>query len=597
MQRPGWTPEAAGPLPDPTEVARHWLAALVDAGCLPTGRAELEALLARLAAQLVAQLDGRPADPRAGQQVGAALVAADLTSGERLGRSIKVLTCQLLSAPASGHPARVADLLGQVATGFAQALRERTLDQQVAVQQAALTAQQQAEAALRESEAQFRHQATHDPLTGLANRTLFTERLAARFAADPGPARVPRRLAVCFIDLDGFKVVNDTLGHHVGDLLLTAVAGRLRRQLSDHLVARLGGDEFVVLVEDTTCPDDAIKVADTALAVITEPTSVDGHELAVSASIGVVERSVSRTCPTELMRAADLTLQWAKSQGKGRWAVFDPERNQRELARYALSAALPGALDRGELFLVYQPIVSLADGTVQAVEALVRWRHPELGVLGPDQFLRLAAETGLVVRLGGWVLAEACQQARRWEQWSARPPPVSVNLAPRQVRDPGLVDAVTAALARAGLPPHRLQLEITEPGVGGADPAPVRSLHRLAEHGVGMAVDGFGSGFCNLPLLRSLPVQQLKIAGLFLAGLPETAGTDPRTTTEGETLGTLVELAHTLGLSVVAEEVETAAQVAALQALGCDAAQGWRLGRPVPPDQLPDLVTNRCPTS
>jgi len=213
-------------------------------------------------------------------------------------------------------------------------------------------------------------------------------------------------------------------------------------------------------------------------------------------------------------------------------------------------------------------------------------------VLGPDRFLGLAAETGLIVRLGGWALAEACRQARRWEQLSGQPPPVSVNLASRQVRDPGLVDTVTAALAGAGLPPHRLQLEITEPGVRGTDSAPVRSLHRLAEQGVRVAVDGFGSGFCNLPLLRTLPVQELKIAGWFVAGLPDRTGADPHATTEGEILATLVSLAHTLDLTITAEEVETAAQARTLRALGCDAAQGWHFGRPTCPDQLADRLAS-----
>jgi diguanylate cyclase (GGDEF)-like protein len=582
--------ERAGAATGVARFAREWADAVAGTSYVPMEYARLEAFLAQLTERLAESLRREPFDQRSGQEIGAELVAAHVTSAEGFGRTIEVIQARLLTdlgltdlgpadpGPARGRPHdRLARLIGAVSTGYSRALRDRTLDEQEAIRRAALLARQQAEIALRESEARFRHQATHDPLTGLANRTLFTDRLTAWFDRAGG-----QRLGVCFVDLDGFKVVNDTLGHHVGDLLLTAVAERLRRRIPDHLVARLGGDEFVVLVEDTTCVDEVIKVADAALAAIAEPTRVDGHELTVSASIGIVERDAAAAGnPTEMMRAADLTLHWAKSAGKGRWAVFDPARNERQLALYRLSAAMPAALDRHEFFVEYQPLVSLGGGAVLGAEALVRWRHPRHGVLRPDRFIGLAEETGLIVRLGTWVLGEACRHARRWEELSGDPPFVSVNLAARQVRDPGLVETVTTLLGESGLPPRRLQLEITESAVIGTDDEPVRALRRLAALGVRIAIDDFGTGYSNLAYLRQLPVRELKLAGSFVTGLSSRTGT-----TDEQILATLVSLAHTLGLTVTAEGVETAAQVQRLRAIGCDAAQGWHFGRPTSADQL-----------
>ncbi|MEU1589388.1 bifunctional diguanylate cyclase/phosphodiesterase, partial [Micromonospora sp. NPDC005710] len=373
-------------------------------------QAQLESLLDRLTGQLAGALLTEPFDLRAGHRVGAELVAAHIASAEGLGRTVEVIQLRLvrdLGLVAEDVEDRMARLLAAVATGYARALRDRTLDEQESIRRAAMRARTQAERALRASEARFRHQATHDPLTGLPNRTLFTERLAAALNE---PGRGSQRVGVCFLDLDRFKVVNDTLGHQIGDLLLATVAERLRKAMGEHLVARLGGDEFVILVERTAGTDDMVAVAETALAAIRTPALVDGHELQISASLGIVERQVAGANPTDLMRAADSTLHWAKAAGGARWTLYDAERNQQELARYALSAAIPAALERGEFYLDYQPLTSLRDGSLVGVEALVRWRHPELGVLRPDSFIGLAEETGLIVQLGGWVLAEACRE-------------------------------------------------------------------------------------------------------------------------------------------------------------------------------------------
>src|SRR5262249_21033729 len=311
------------------------------------------------------------------------------------------------------------------------------------------------------------------------------------------------------------------LGRPVGDQWLVAVAGRLGgiAAESGHLIARLGGDEFVILVKDTTCADDAVKVADRTLTALGEPLLVDGHRLSISASIGIVERPAAGTDPADLMRAADITLYWAKANGRARWALFDPNRNAREVARYKLSAALPAALDRDEFVLYYQPLVDLADGTIRGVEALARWRHPQLGLLTPDRFIDLAEETGMIVGLGGRLLELACRQASDWLGGTPGGPFVSVNLSVRQIRQPGLVADVAAILHRTGLPPGQLQLEITESVAMGTDEETLHTLQSLADLGIRLAIDDFGTGYSNLAYLRTLPVRALKFAGGFVEGL------------------------------------------------------------------------------
>ncbi|PTA44010.1 GGDEF-domain containing protein [Micromonospora sp. RP3T] len=565
----------------PGVFARAWAKAVSGTSYLPMTQAQLEEMLQRLTERLAQAMRADPFDLRIGQQVGAELVQSHIASAEGLGRTVEVIQLRLvrdLDLDVDDVEDRMSRLLATVATGYARALRDRTLDEQESIRRAAMMARAQAERALRDSEARFRHQATHDPLTDLPNRTLFTERLTAAIVA---PGRGADRIGVCFLDLDRFKVVNDSLGHQVGDSLLVAVAQRLRRTLGEHLVARLGGDEFVILVERTAGTDDVVKVAEAALEAVREPALVDGHELTVSASIGIVERPVAGTSPMELMRAADSTLHWAKAAGGARWSLFDADRNRRELARYALSAAIPAALDRGEFYLDYQPLTSLRDGRVLGMEALVRWRHPELGVLRPDSFIPLAEETGLIVRLGSWVLAEACREAGTWSAAGGDAPFVSVNLAVRQLHRADLVPEVRGVLGRTGLPPERLQLEVTESTMMSTVVEPVRALRVLGDLGIRVAIDDFGTGYCNLAYLRDLPVTELKVAGEFVTGLRAPAG-DPGGRTDERILASLVSLAHALDLTVTAEGVETAGQADRLRAIGCDAGQGWHFGRPGP---------------
>ena len=416
----------------------------------------------------------------------------------------------------------------------------------------------------------LRHQAQHDPLTGLPNRSLFFERLETALAA-PG-----RALGVCYLDLDGFKAVNDTLGHDLGDRLLQAVADRLAAELSPHLVARMGGDEFVVLVEQPEHPGalgaELSRCAQTALAAVRRPIRLGSHSLVVSASVGVVQRSNVGAGAAELMKAADTTLYWAKKDGRNRLALFDADRHHRDVGRFALSARMPEALARGEFTVAYQPLVRLADFAVVGVEALVRWDLPSGKRIGPDRFIPLAEETGLIVQLGRWVLAETCRQAAEWRR---RAPGVelfvSVNVAARQVREPGMVEDVMAILDATGWPASALQMELTESALMGSSGECLQTLHELAELGVQIAIDDFGTGYSNLAYLRHLPVHALKLAGRFVTG-GQQLGTED---VDAEVSTLLIRLAHALGLSVTAESVETPAQVAQLRELGCDVGQGW----------------------
>ncbi|TDB80089.1 bifunctional diguanylate cyclase/phosphodiesterase [Micromonospora sp. KC721] len=446
-----------------------------------------------------------------------------------------------------------------------------------------------------ELQQRLRFQALHDPLTGLPNRTLFFETLGRIFAE----ADQEQRIGVCFLDLDGFKAVNDSLGHDLGDRLLVTIARRLADCVAGqgHLVARMGGDEFVILVDSGGGIDDAVGVAELALAAVSAPVLIGEQQLAVTASIGVVECPAGETSVSELMKAADTTLYWAKAEGRGRWAVYDPERSAADIARSALAAGLPAALERGEFVLHYQPIVSLLDGRMQAVEALVRWRHPELGMIGPDRFIGLAEESGLIVRLGEWVLGQACRDARAWHrEFPGRRLVMSVNLAARQADDPAVVDIVAEMLRRSGLPAELLQLELTESAVMGTAGEPLRSLHRLAELGVRLAIDDFGTGYSNLAYLRRLPIHCLKLAGPFVEGIRVDGVDGPTDHRDERIVDALVRLAHALELGVTAEAVETRAQVDRLRALRCDTGQGIWFSPPVPAAQITERLRGEAAT-
>ncbi|GAA1890728.1 putative bifunctional diguanylate cyclase/phosphodiesterase [Asanoa iriomotensis] len=692
--------------------AARWTRAIARRAFVPMSSDEVETLLTRHVVRLAEALRADEFSAEPAREVGRALVDANLTDPGTLNWSLRALADHLVDdvVPGLDRPdlaARISESQAALAETFATALRDRTFAQQERISRSAWEARNEAEQALRDSEARFRavfsgaaigigiadlsghiidvnqsftamlgytrdemlainvadlfyaeddpgmwqlykeliegrrdrvrlekryfrkdgselwtdlavslirhddgrprftvamvqditeryalqqrlrFQALHDPLTGLPNRTLFFERLEA-VLRDAAP---DRRVGVCFLDLDGFKAINDTLGHDVGDKLLIVVARRLAEAVADtgSMVARMGGDEFVILVADVDEDGTAVEVAESALRAVADPVYIGAHQLAVSASVGIVDRLVSEGTATDLMKAADTTLYWAKAEGgRGRWARYDPDRAAREATSTALATALPSALGRDEFVVEYQPIVSFGTGEVRAVEALVRWQHPTLGLLAPDQFIGLAEETGLIVRLGQWVLERACVEAGKWHtEFPQARMTVSVNLSARQVSDPEIVDQVAGALEASGLPPDLLQLELTESAVMATGGEPVRALRKLANTGVRLAIDDFGTGYSNLAYLRQLPIHTLKLAGPFVDGM---RSHDPAAVVAERIVDALVRLAHALGLSVTAESVETPEQVERLTALGCDSGQGRHFGTPAAPSAITELL-------
>ncbi|WP_327319700.1 putative bifunctional diguanylate cyclase/phosphodiesterase [Streptomyces sp. NBC_01235] len=431
----------------------------------------------------------------------------------------------------------------------------------------------------------LRYEATHDALTGLPNRTLFFERLEKALGVGEG-----QRFGLCYLDLDGFKTINDSLGHAAGDRLLVEVADRLQSCATapGEMVARLGGDEFVAL---TTGPDTRHEVDELAARIMNAllaPVSIDGRELTVRGSIGIVEGPAGERSAAEVLRSADITMYRAKSAGGNRFELADPEADARAITRHGLTTALPAALERGEFFIEYQPLVHLGDGSVRGAEALVRWLHPQHGVLGPDRFIPLAEHTGLIVPLGRWVLQESVRQAGEWRERRGDTDPlrINVNLSPCQLTHPGLVQDTVDILERAGVEPEALCLEVTESALIGADDDLLKPLRQLAEMGVDIALDDFGTGYSNLANLRRLPVNVLKLDRSFTQGMQQF----PADPVDLKIVEGIVSLAHSLNLAVTVEGVETGAQAEQLRILGCDTAQGWYYARPGPPDRLHELA-------
>ncbi|MFY4717365.1 putative bifunctional diguanylate cyclase/phosphodiesterase [Streptomyces sp. LaBMicrA B280] len=433
----------------------------------------------------------------------------------------------------------------------------------------------------------LRYEATHDALTGLPNRTLFFERLEKVLAAGDG-----QRFGLCYLDLDGFKTINDSLGHAAGDRLLVEVADRLQSCATapGEMVARLGGDEFVALTTGPGTDRTVDELAERIMNALVTPVSIDGRDLLVRGSLGIVEGPAGERTAAEVLRSADITMYRAKSAGGNRCELADPEADARAITRHGLTTALPTALERGEFFIEYQPLVHLGDGSVRGAEALVRWLHPQHGVLGPDRFIPLAEHTGLIVPLGRWVLEESIRQARAWRERHggrhAGPLRINVNLSPCQLSHPGLVQDTVDILERAGVTPDALCLEVTESALIGADDDLLKPLRRLAEMGVDIALDDFGTGYSNLANLRRLPVSVLKLDRSFTQGMQQF----PADPVDLKIVEGIVTLAHSLDLAVTVEGVETGAQAEQLRVLGCDTAQGWYYARPGPPERLHELA-------
>ena len=429
--------------------------------------------------------------------------------------------------------------------------------------------------------AHLAHQATHDPLTGLPNRVLFLDRCTHaldRMKRSGGYA------AVLFLDLDRFKIVNDSLGHDAGDQLLIAVANRLRAAIRPpDTVARLGGDEFTILCEDIIDAATARAIAERILALFATPFEVHGREVFESASVGIA-LDLGTASATSLVDKADAAMYRAKDQGGTRYEFFDTQLRHRAEAQLTGYAGLRRAVVHGELVVHYQPRISLDDGALVGVEALVRWRHPTRGLLPPAEFIDLAEETGLIMTLGRQVLRSSLRQLREWQRTSpVAPLRMSVNISARQLTEPDLVTVIASALAESGVAPSALLLEITETVLLTDSPGPRSAIARLKDLGVGLSLDDFGTGHSSLTRLRDLPVEELKIDRRFVAGMTSARPDEIIVTA-------IVHLAHDLGLRVVAEGIETRGQVNRLRDLRCDVGQGHYLGRPSPADEISQLT-------
>ncbi len=435
----------------------------------------------------------------------------------------------------------------------------------------------------KNAQEQLRYQAFHDPLTGLPNRALFQDRV------DQALSRAARRytsVVVLFLDLDRFKVINDSLGHEAGDHLLIGVGERLRRCVHpEDTVARLGGDEFVILVEESAELDRAIRLAEQIREDLRAPFVIAGQEMVVTASVGIAISEPGVESVSELMRKADVAMYRAKAKGKARHEVFDLWMNADTLRRLETENELRHAIEHGELRVHYQPKVELATGRIVGVEALVRWEHTQRGLVPPAEFIPLAEETGLILPLGRWVMEEACRQMKAWHEQCHSDPPLtlSVNLSPSQFQHPTIVEDVAQVLRETGLSAGSLELEITESAAMEDAEGSIAMLGRLKALGLKLGIDDFGTGYSSLSYLKRFPVDTLKIDKSFVGVLGQGA--------EGTAIvESVITLAHALGLQVTAEGLETAEQLAQLRVLGCELAQGYYFSVPLPAEAAGALL-------
>jgi diguanylate cyclase (GGDEF)-like protein/PAS domain S-box-containing protein len=429
----------------------------------------------------------------------------------------------------------------------------------------------------KQAEETIRRLAYHDALTGLPNRALFEDRLSVALAQ---ARRHNQMLAVMFLDLDHFKTVNDTLGHSGGDKLLQSVAQELTLLVRDgDTVARVGGDEFTLLLPNITRMDDATNVAERVLEMLRQPRLLGGHEFQVGTSIGITVFPADGQDAERLLRNADTAMYRAKERGRDNYQLYTPAMNARIIERLALENDLRHALERQELFLLYQPLVEVASGRIVGAEALLRWQHPERGTVLPDEFIPFAEETGLILPIGDWVLETACLQNSRWQEDGHPPIRVTVNLSARQLQQEHLVATVSRVLSAAALEPRYLQLEITEGAVMTNVEHIIAMLYELRTMGVGIAVDDFGTGYSSLSYLKRFPIDAVKIDRSFVRDL----ATDPN---DAAIVTTVIAMSRSLNLKVIAEGVETERQLEFLRDRGCDEFQGYLFGRPVPADQF-----------
>ncbi|MBM6579557.1 EAL domain-containing protein [Microvirga sp. BT689] len=421
--------------------------------------------------------------------------------------------------------------------------------------------------------ADLAHLAHHDPLTGLANRVLFQEQLeqALEKARDDGST-----LAVLYIDLDLFKNVNDTLGHETGDQLLKTVAARIRGCVQGNcVIARLGGDEFAILMRPISIMQECTILASRIVKEIGSVYDIEGHEIVIGTSIGIASTGLGTSSPEQLLKQADMALYRAKAEGRGTFRFFEPEMDAELQARRALEIDLRKAMVNDELYLVFQPQVSLQANEITGFEALLRWRHPERGNISPAEFIPIAEDIGLIASLSEWVINEACKTAVTWPKTIK----VAVNISPIQFRNRTLLPCVRKVLTRTGLEPSRLELELTESALLHENETTVTALHELRELGVRIALDDFGTGYSSLSYLRSFPFDKIKIDQSFVRDL----ATRPDCMI---IVQSVVWLGRGFGMSITAEGVETEEQLAHIRAAGCTEVQGYLLGRPKPASAL-----------
>ncbi|MCL4184034.1 MAG: EAL domain-containing protein [Burkholderiaceae bacterium] len=430
------------------------------------------------------------------------------------------------------------------------------------------------EIAVRETaERRIRHLAHHDVLTGLPNRRLLHKRLDLALTAARGGRCC---VAVIFIDLDRFKTINDSLGHTVGDALLKAVATRLTEVLRPgDTVSRVGGDEFVLILGSTSGPDDAAAVSQRLLEHLSRPYEIGGYSLRVTPSLGISVFPGDGEDPPTLLSRADAAMYHAKAEGRQCFRFFTEEVQRASTLRLQLENELHGAIARGELLLHYQPRFDLVDGTLSAVEALVRWQHPRRGMVSPAEFIPLAEETGLIQPIGDWVLREACRQQRRWRDLGFGPWPMAVNLSARQFGSRDLTESIRAIVAEAGIEPDALEIEITESALMHDTGQTLETLRSLAALGIRISIDDFGTGYSSLAYLKRFPVHLLKIDRSFVRDIPSDAD-------DATIVRAIAGLARSLGLRVVAEGVENREQERFLQGIGCDEGQGFLFAPPMP---------------
>ncbi len=434
-----------------------------------------------------------------------------------------------------------------------------------------------------ELQLQLRHQAFHDPLTGLANRALLTDRAEQALARS---ARSGATVAVLLVDLDGFKFVNDSLGHQIGDVVLCEVARRLESLVrSEDTVARLGGDEFVILIDDVSGLEETEALGERICDVLRPRLELPGWNYAVTASVGVAMGSASEVDVNDLVRDADTAMYVVKTSGKDSVQHFAPSMHERARERFSLQADLQAALERSELLLFYQPIHETSDGRLTGFEALIRWSHPSRGLIAPERFIPLAEESGLIVPIGRWVLEHAIGQITAWDlrHQSARSLSISVNVSTVQLTAPSLISDVEATLGRSGIAPWRVILEITEGSLGTDIERTIEVLGELRKLGVRIAIDDFGTGYASLSHLQRLPVDILKVDKSFVTALGE--GGKSR-----ELLEAILGVGQALSLAVIAEGIESQSQMTTLEQLGCEMAQGFLVGKPSPAEVAESLL-------